>query len=181
VRRKIALAGRSPGEQSCSGFRWRAENGIRTVRRGGWQEAHLDQSKEANMAVALLIPLLGLFVWFLFAAAAWALPIFLGLSAAFAADHAGASGATSLLIGFGIFVATVVGGRTLLTTLPARGPARIAIMLLFALPAAAATASVSASLSRVVGIDEWAVVVVAIIGAVLGGFAGARVLEQPAT
>jgi hypothetical protein len=27
------------------------------------------------MALALLIPLLGLFVWFLFAAAAWALPL----------------------------------------------------------------------------------------------------------
>jgi len=132
------------------------------------------------MALALLIPLLGLFVWFLFAASAWALPLFLGLSAAFAADHAGASGATSFLIGFGVLVATVVVGRTFLTLLPERGPARIAFLLLFALPAAAATASVSASLSRVVGVDEWAVVVMAIIGTILGGFAGARVLEQPA-
>ena len=133
------------------------------------------------MAVALLFPLLGFFIWCLFAAAAWALPIFLGLSAAFAADHAGTSGATSFLIGFGVFLATVAVGRTLMTLAPERGPARTALILLFALPAAAATASVSATISRIVGVNEWAVVVVAIIGAVLGGFAGACVLEQPAT
>ncbi len=138
------------------------------------------------MAVALLFPLtlvgLGFFVWLMFAAAAWALPVFLGLSATFAADHAGASGATSFLVGFAVFLVTVVAGRTLAMQLPERRrPARVALMLLFALPAAAATASITATLSRAVGVEEWAVVVVAIIGAVLGGLAGARVLEQPAT
>ena len=137
------------------------------------------------MAVALLLPLtlvgLGFFVWLMFAAAAWALPVFLGLSAAFAADRAGDSGATSFLIGFAVFLITVVAGRVLATHLPERRPSRIALMLLFALPAAAATASVTAALSRAIGVDRWAVVVMAIVGAVFGGFAGARVLEQPAT
>ncbi len=133
------------------------------------------------MAIALLFPLLGLFIWFVFAAAAWTLPLSLGLWAAFAADHAGASGATVFLIGFGMFVATVATGRTLLTLLPHRGPARPGFLLLFALPAAVAAASVSAAMGRIVGVDEWVVVAGAIIGAILGGFAGTRVLEQPAT
>ncbi|QKR98268.1 hypothetical protein F9288_00320 [Sphingomonas sp. CL5.1] len=133
------------------------------------------------MAIALLFPILALFVWFLFTAAAWALPLSLGLSAAFAADHAGASGATTFLIGFGMFVATVATGRALLALLPERGLARLGFVLLFALPAAVATASVSVSLSRIMGVDEWAVIAVAVIGAILGGFAGARVLDQPAT
>jgi hypothetical protein len=150
------------------------------MRCGGWREAHFDPTKEADMALALLFPLLGLFVWFLFVAAAWALPLSLGLSAMFAADHAGASGVTSFLIGIGVLVATVAAGRTLRTLMPERGPARMGFVLLFALPAAAATASVSVAISRVAGVDQWAIVVVAVIGAVLGGFAGARVLEQSA-
>lgn len=132
------------------------------------------------MALALLFPLFGVIIWLLFAAAAWALPLYLGLSAAFAAVHAGASGTTAFLIGLGTFLATVSAGRALARILPERRPARIALMALFALPAAAATASVTALLSRIAGVDEWAVITIAITGAVLGGSAGARLLEPPA-
>ena len=127
-----------------------------------------------------MFPLLGLFVWFLFVAAAWASPFALGLSAIFAADHAGTSGATSFLIGVGVLVATVAAGRMILTLLPERGPARMGFVLLFALPAAVATALVGGTMSRDTGVDQWAIIAVAVIGAVFGEFAGVRVLEQPA-
>jgi uncharacterized membrane protein YfcA len=68
----------------------------------------------------------------------------------------------------------------LTTLLPGRRPARIFVILLFALPAAAATASVVATLGRATGLDEWAIIPAAIVGAILGGLAGRRTIDQTA-
>ncbi|QBE92494.1 hypothetical protein DRN02_011035 [Sphingomonas paucimobilis] len=75
-------------------------------------------------------------------------------------------------------MAVIVLGRALTALLPARG-ARIGMVLLFALPAAAATASVAATLGRASGVDHWIVALVAIGAAIVGGNAGRRSIDQP--
>jgi hypothetical protein len=134
------------------------------------------------MAIALPLALIGLgfFIYLLFAAAAWALPVLVGFSAAMAADHAGAAGTTSILIGIAGFFVTIAVGRWLAILSRDRQPARIVVTLLFALPAAAATASVAAALGRTTGIGEWTVIASALAGAVVGGLAGRRTIDQPA-
>jgi hypothetical protein len=122
---------------------------------------------------------LGIFISLLFAAAAWALPVGIGFSVAVAADHAGTAGVTSLLIGIAAFMATIAAGRVLMALSRNHRPARIIVILLFALPAAAATASVVAALGRMTGIHEWALITSAIVGAIVGGFAGRRTIDQP--
>jgi len=132
--------------------------------------------------MALTLPLaligIGVFLWLLFAAAAQALPLFAGLWAGFAASHAGASGGTALLIGVAAFMAVIALGRALTALLPMRG-ARIGIILLFALPAAAATGSVVATLGQAAGIDHWLVALAVIAAAIIGGNSGRRSIDQP--
>lgn len=131
------------------------------------------------MVIALPLALFGLgfMVYLMFAAAAYALPLLAGLSAGFAASHAGASGITALAIGIAAFLAVIALGSALNVALPR--PARIGLILLFALPAAAATGSVALSLGRMAGIDEWAVIVAAIVAAVIGAGAGIRTIDRP--
>ncbi len=138
-------------------------------------------SKDAAVTIALPLALIGpgFFIYLLFAAAAWALPVMIGFSAAMSADHAGATGTTSFLIGVTGFFVTIAVGRWLAILSRDHQPARIIVILLFALPAGAATASVVAALGRTAGIGEWSLIASALAGAVFGGLAGRRTIDQP--
>ena len=89
------------------------------------------------MFITLPLALIGVgyFVYLLFSAATYALPLLAALGAGFAAAHAGASGTAALLLGVAVFMAVIAAGRIATALLPSRH-ARAAVVLAFALPAA---------------------------------------------
>lgn len=104
--------------------------------------------------LGLTLPLaligVGFLIHLLFKAASYALPLFAGLSAAFAAMHAGTSGAGAIVIGTAAFIAVIAVGTIMTLLLPSRH-ARIAAALLFAVPAAVAGFQVASALSHLAG------------------------------
>ena len=89
------------------------------------------------IAILLAIAALVFMCWLLFTLAIYALPLFVGLSAAFWAHSTGAGLLGAVLIGFGAGIGTLVLGQLLFATV--RTPIiRLAIALLFAVPAAVA-------------------------------------------
>ena len=89
---------------------------------------------------------LGVFCWALFNLAVFALPLFAGLSAGFAALHTGAGPLTAICVGFVAGVLTWILGQGVFTL--AKSPTvRIALALLFAIPAAVAGYSIALHLS----------------------------------
>jgi len=78
---------------------------------------------------------IGLFCWLIFNLAVYALPIFIGLSAAIAAYHGGAGALGAVLIGIAVGAVTLGAGQiafALVTSMPLRA----AIAAGFAIPAA---------------------------------------------
>ena len=108
------------------------------------------------MPITLPLTLIGVgfFICLLFAAASYALPLLAGLSAAFAASHAGAEGSAAMLLGVAVFMAVIAAGRLAVVLLPSR-LSQTAIMLLFAVPAAIAAFQVASSLLNLTGGDKW--------------------------
>jgi len=90
---------------------------------------------------------LGYLAGLLFNLYVYALPTIVGGIAGFAAYHSGAGGVGAFIVGFVVGVLTLVGGWTAIKT--ARSPAiRIAVMLLFVIPAAWAGYSVTLDFVR---------------------------------
>ena len=104
------------------------------------------------MIISFALTGIGLFVYMLFAAATYALPLMAALLVGFAMRHAGAPGASPLIVGFLVFVAVIIAGRVATALLPYRF-ARITIMLIFAVPAAFAGYEIGKGLLSVVGVS----------------------------
>ena len=115
------------------------------------------------MFITLPLALIGVgyLVYLLFGAASYALPLIAALSAGFAAVHAGASGIGALVLGVAVFVLVIAVGRMATLLLPPH-QARMAVMLLFAVPAAIAGYQVAAALLHFGGIGGWGVGLAAI-------------------
>lgn len=126
--------------------------------------------------LGLILPLaligVGFLIRFLFRAATYALPLFVGLSAGFAAMHAGISGAGALLLATAAFMAVVAAGRMATLLLPSSS-ARAPVALLFAVPAAIAGFQVASALSHFAGAGVPGTVA-ALVVALVTGIAAAR-------
>lgn len=96
----------------------------------------------------------GVMIYLLFAAATYVLPIYAGLSAGFAAVHAGASYTSALLLGMLAFLLVVMLGQMATQLLPSRH-ARTSIALLFAIPAAVAGFQVASALLHLGSVGPW--------------------------
>ncbi len=109
------------------------------------------------MFITLPLALIGVgfMIYLLFAAATYVLPIYAGLSAGFAALHAGASYTSAILLGILASLLVVMLGQ-MAAQLPSRH-ARIAVALLFAVPAAFAGFQVASALLHLGGVGGWGV------------------------
>lgn len=127
------------------------------------------------MFIALPLTLIGVgfLVYFLFAAASYALPLLAGLSVGFTADHAGASGGSALLLGAAAFMLVIAVGRMATLVLPSRY-ARTAVVLLFAIPAAIAGFQVASALLHFSGVGAWGVIAALAMALVTGTAAANR-------
>lgn len=110
------------------------------------------------MFITLPLALIGVgfMIYLLFAAATYVLPIYAGLSAGFAALHAGASYTSAMLLGIASALLVIMLGQMATQLLPSRR-ARIAIALLFAVPAAVAGFQVASALLHLGGVGSWGV------------------------
>ena len=126
--------------------------------------------------LGLTLPLaligVGFLIHLLFKAASYALPLFAGLSAEFAAMHAGTSGAGAIVIGTAAFMAVIAAGTITTLLLPSRH-ARFAVALLFAVPAAIGGFQAALALSHLAG-GGASGTVAAIVVALVTGIAAAR-------
>jgi len=109
------------------------------------------------MFITLPLALIGVgfMIYLLFAAATYVLPIYAGLSASFAALDAGATYTGAMLLGFLAFLLVIMLGQ--IATLLPSPRARIAIALLFAVPAAIAGFQVASALLHLGGAGSWGV------------------------
>ncbi len=109
------------------------------------------------MFITLPLALIGVgfMIYLLFAAATYVLPIYAGLSAGFAALHAGASYTSAILLGILASLLVVMLGQ-MAAQLPSRH-ARISVALLFAVPAAVAGFQVASALLHLGGVGGWGV------------------------
>ena len=78
---------------------------------------------------------IGFIVYLLFAAATYSLPLMAAVLVGFAMRSSGAPGASPLIVAFLAFIAVSVAGKAAMALLPYRF-VRIAIMLIFMVPAA---------------------------------------------
>lgn len=109
------------------------------------------------MFITLPLALIGVgfMIYLLFAAATYVVPIYAGLSAGFAALHAGASYTSAMLLGVASALLVIMLGQ-MAAQLPSRD-ARIAVALLFAAPAAIAGFQVASALLHLGGVGSWSV------------------------
>lgn len=109
------------------------------------------------MFITLPLALIGVgfMIYLLFAAATYVLPIYAGLSAGFAALHAGSSHTSAMLLGIASALLVIMLGQ-MAAQLPSRH-ARIAVTLLFAVPAAIAGFQVASALLHLGGVGSWGV------------------------
>ena len=125
----------------------------------------------------ILLPLaligVGYIVVLLFGAASYALPLIAAASAGFAAAHAGASGTGALLLGTAVFMAVIAAGRMATLLFPSRH-ARMAVMLLFAIPATIAAFQVAVALLCLGGVSIWSVALASIVALTIGAVAAKR-------
>ncbi len=107
------------------------------------------------ITVPLALIGVGFMIYLLFAAATYVLPIYAGLSAGFAALHAGASYTSAMLLGIASALLFIMLGQ-MAAQLPFRH-ARFAVTLLFAVPAAIAGFQVASALLHLGGVGSWGV------------------------
>lgn len=131
------------------------------------------------MFITLPLALIGVgyLVYLLFGAASYALPLCAGLSAGFTAAHAGASGTAALLLGIAVFMAVIAAGRMATLLLPSRY-ARLAVMLLFAIPAVVAAYPAALALMHLGGVGGWCIAAAGVV-ALATGFVAARRYAVP--
>jgi hypothetical protein len=125
---------------------------------------------------------LGVFCWALFALAIHALPFFVGMTAAIYTYQTGAGPFGAVVVGLVAGSFTFVLGQHIFSIARSR-IVRVAIGLLFAVPAARAGYDVTLALSHIGTASEWWREAFAIVGAVVvGGTAWARlsILTEPA-
>ena len=121
----------------------------------------------------------GLMIYLLFAAATYVLPLYAGLTAAFASLHAGASYTSALLLGIIAFLLVIMLGQMASQLLPSR-QARSAIALLFGVPAAIAGFEVAFALLHLGGVGSWGVPLSLAAALVTGTVAAKRHRRLPA-
>jgi hypothetical protein len=130
----------------------------------------------------ILLPLaligVGLMIYLLFAAATFALPLFAGLSAGFAARHLGASDLNALLFGI-VTILLVTSLRQIVTQLLPSRHARVAFTLLFAVPASIAGYEVASALSQLCGIGGLGVVLALAAASMTGAIAAGQFRSLP--
>lgn len=109
------------------------------------------------MFITLPLALIGVgfMIYLLFAAATYVLPLYAGLSAGFAALHAGASHTSAMLLGIMAFLLAIMLGQ-MAVQLPFRH-VRTAVALLFAVPAGIAGFQVASALLHLGGVGSWGV------------------------
>ncbi len=115
----------------------------------------------------------GYLIYLLFGAASYALPLIAALSAGFAAAHAGASGVGALLLGIAVFMLVIAVSRMATLLLPSHEP-RMALILLFAVPAAITGYQVAFALLHFSGIGRWGVALAAIAAVATAAVAAKR-------
>lgn len=132
------------------------------------------------MFITLPLALIGVgfMIYLLFAAATYVLPIYAGLSAGFAALHAGASYTSALLLGILAFLLVIMLGHAATQLLPSRR-ARTAIALLFAVPAAIAGFQVASALLHLGDVGSWGVAPSLAAALATGTVAGKRHQRLP--
>ena len=126
------------------------------------------------IAAILSIAGLGFVCWFVFNLAVYALPFFAGMTAGLAAYHHGAGPLGAIMVGLCAGAATLVFGQFLFAHL--RSPVlRIAIAVVFAIPAAIAGYHLTHGLSGIGGTAEtWREFFSCAGGFVVGGVAWMR-------
>jgi hypothetical protein len=123
---------------------------------------------------------IGGFCWLLFIFAVYALPCFLGLTAAIAAYHNGSGVLGAIALAVGVAAITVFVGQILFATI--RSPiVRTAIRLLFAAPAAVAGYHVALGFGHIAGLPPGWREAFGFIGALaVGATAWIRMMWTPA-
>ena len=127
-----------------------------------------------GIAIPLALIGVGFIIYLLFAAASYALPLFAGVSAAFAAWHAGVPGIAAMLLGVVAFMSVIAAGRMATLLLPSP-LARIVIALLFAVPAAIAGFQVASALMHLSGANGWSIPIALATAMLVGAGAAKRV------
>ena len=132
------------------------------------------------MFITLPLALIGVgfMIYLLFAAATYVLPLYAGLSAGFAVLHAGSSVTGALLIGITASLLVIMLGHMATQVLPSR-PARIAVTLLFAVPAAVAGFQVTFALLHLGGVGDWRVALSLTAALMTGTVAAKRYQSLP--
>jgi hypothetical protein len=117
---------------------------------------------------------LGFLCWLLFALAVYALPFFAGITAALAAYHSGSGSVGAILVGLGAGTVTLVVGQIAFAVVRSV-PMRVAIALLFAVPAAVAGYHATLGLAHIgVPSEGWREVFAMTGAMIVGGAAWAR-------
>ncbi len=127
------------------------------------------------MFITLPLALIGVgfTIYLLFAAATHVLPLFAGLFALFAALSAGASVTSALLLGILAFLLVITLGQMATQLLPSRY-GRVAIALLFAVPAGIAGFQVASALLHISGAGSWSLVLALVAALATGTVAASR-------
>jgi len=118
--------------------------------------------------IGIVLSLVGLayLCWLLFALAVYALPLFAGVTIGLAAYHSGSGPIAAIIVGVIASSITMVVGQIAFTTLQSP-PIRVAIGLLFAVPAAIAGYHAALGLARIATpMESWREAV-AISGAIM--------------
>jgi hypothetical protein len=135
------------------------------------------------LAIVLSVFAIGFFCWLLFTLAVYALPVFVGLTAAFAAYHSGYGVLASALIAILAGGATLAIGQVAFSSI--RAPLlRAAVALLFAVPATVAGYHATLGVAHICIAPGAVSQILALVGAALvGGTAWSRMalFSQPDT
>jgi hypothetical protein len=115
----------------------------------------------------------GLMIYLLFAAATHVLPLFAGLLALFGALSGGASLTSALLLGMLAFLLVITLGQMATQLLPSRY-GRVAIALLFAVPAGIAGFHVASALLHISDAGSWSLVLALLAALATGAVAAKR-------
>ncbi len=115
----------------------------------------------------------GLMVYLLFAAATRVLPLFAGLLGLFSALSVGASLTSALLLGMLAFLLVITLGQMATQLLPSRY-GRVAIALLFAVPAGIAGFQVASALLHISDAGSWSLVLALLAALATGAVAAKR-------
>jgi hypothetical protein len=159
--------------QISSGAHFRYDRDCAVVA-GGSASDHLIEGRDTMFIIVPLALIgVGFMIYLLFAAATYMLPLYVCLTAAFAALHAGASYTSALLLGIITFLFVILFGQMATQLLPF-WLARLSIALLFALPAAIAGFQVASALLHFGNMGSWSIALSLAAGLATGIVAARR-------